>query len=58
MSNPAIKTYEIRFRVPWTDNEQYVYGFKFVVRKADSAEAAKATLPFNSFDIHITQVPA
>ncbi len=52
-----MRKFEVRFRVPWTDAEQYAHGFKFRVVKAIDAQAARESLPFNSFDIHVTEVP-
>lgn len=51
-------TYELRFRVPYTDQEQTVYGFKLKTVYADSETDAKSKAPFNAFDIRVQQVPS
>ena len=52
-----LNSYEVRYKVPWTDNEQYVYGFKKKDVNAPDEATAKSSLPFKAYDIHITKVP-
>lgn len=52
-----MKEFELRFKVPYCDREQSVYGFKFRNVNAESEEAARVRVPFNAYDIHIQEVP-
>ncbi len=52
-----MNTYQVRYRVPYCDKEQYVYGFKLKTIHADSEDSAKGKLECLAFDIRIQKIP-